>query len=425
VSLVRLPRRRRRRLRPGPLASLAATLGVFGPGLLAGLSDDDPAGITTYSILGAREGYSLLWVLGVSTVALVIFHEVGARMGVVTGRGLTGLARERWGRRPAEALLVLLVVANLGTTCAELAGVAAGAGLAGIPRGASVPLATALVAGLLVRGSFHRVEHVLLALGTIFVAYVAAGILARPDWGAAAEGMVVPTLPGSRDGLLLVVATVGTTLAPWGLAFIQSYAVDKHLVTAQLRTERVDVIIGAVLTGIIGAFVVVACAATLHPRGVQIDDAGQAAEALRPAAGGFATALFGAGLVGAALLAAAILPLATAYSVCETYGRPAHLGHEPGTRPFRLVIVVVLVVAAVLVCIPGAPLVPILYLSQVLNAVLLVPVLWVIRRLACDPALMGTQALSRADRIATGIALAGIAAAVAALGVLSVGSLGA
>src|SRR4051794_11530346 len=408
-----------RRLPPGPIASLAGVLGVFGPGLLAGLSDDDPAGITTYSILGAREGYSLLWVLVVATVALILFHEVGARMGVVTGRGLTGLARERWGQRPAEALLIVLLVANLGTTCAELAGVAAGAGLAGIPRGLSVPLATALVAGLLVRGSFHRVEHVLLALGTVFVVYIAAGILAHPDWGAAAKGMVVPTLPGTRDGVLLVVATVGTTLAPWGLAFIQSYAVDKHLVTAQLRTERVDVTIGAVLTGIIGACVVIACAATLHPRGVEIDDARQAAEALRPAAGSLATALFGAGLVGAALLASAVLPLATAYSVCEAYNRPAHLGRDPGTRFFRRVIVAVLVAAAVLVCIPGAPLVPILYLSQALNAILLVPVLWAIRRLASDTTLMGGEALSRGDRLATGIALTGIAVAVAALGVLT------
>ena len=409
----------KRRLRPGPIASVAGALGVFGPGILAGLSDDDPAGITTYSILGAREGYSLLWVLAVSTVALIIFHEVGARTGVVTGRGLTGLARERWGRRPAQALLALLLLANLGTTCAELAGVAAGAGLAGIPRGISVPLAAMLVAGLLVRGSFHRVEHVLLALGTAFVAYIAAAILAHPDWGAAAEGLVVPTLPATRDGLLLVVATVGTTLAPWGLAFVQSYAVDKHLVTAQLRTERVDVIVGAVLTGIIGACVVVACAATLHPRGVRVDDASQAAGALRPAAGGFATALFGAGLVGAALLASAVLPLATAYSVCEAYDRPAHLGRDPGTRLFRLIIVAALVSAAVLVCIPGAPLVPILYLSQALNAVLLVPVLWAIRRLASDASLMGDEALSRGDRVATGVTLTAITIAVVALGLLT------
>jgi Mn2+/Fe2+ NRAMP family transporter len=152
-----------------------------------------------------------------------------------------------------------------------------------------------------------------------------------------------------------------------------------------------------VLTGIIGGFVVIACAATLHPRGVQVDDATQAAEALRPAAGAFATALFGAGLVGAALLASAVLPLATAYSVCEAYDRPAHLGRDPGTRFFRQVIVAVLVTAAVLVCIPGAPLVPILYLSQALNAVLLVPVLWAIRRLASDPSLMGDEALSQGD----------------------------
>jgi Mn2+/Fe2+ NRAMP family transporter len=214
---------------------------------------------------------------------------------------------------------------------------------------------------------------------------------------------------------------VGTTLAPWGLAFIQSYAVDKHLVTAQLRTERVDVVVGAVLTGVIGAFVVVACAATLHPRGIRVDDAGQAAEALRPVAGDLASALFGVGLVGAALLAAAVLPLATAYSTCEAFGRDAHVERSPREEPlFYGVIAASLVVAGGIVLIPGVPLVSILFLTQALNAIVLVPVLWLIRRLASDPDLMGEQRLSRTDRVATGIVLAGITACVLALGVLSV-----
>ena len=218
---------RRRLVAPG---SAAALLAVMGPGLLAGLSDDDPAGITTYSILGAKYGYRLLWVLAVSTAALIVFHEVAARLGAVTGKGLMTLVRERRGRRATGAPAGALVVANLGTTCAELAGIAAaGELLGGVPRGVSVPVAAVVVAALVLRGSFHRVEHVLLALSAVFATYLVAGFVVHPDWGAAARGLTVPSLPLTRDGLLVVVATVGTTLAPWGLAFIQSYAVDKRL----------------------------------------------------------------------------------------------------------------------------------------------------------------------------------------------------
>jgi NRAMP (natural resistance-associated macrophage protein)-like metal ion transporter len=403
--------------RPARLAAFAA---VVGPGLLAGLSDDDPAGITTYSILGARHGYELLWVIAVSTAALIVFHEVGARMGVVTGRGLTALTRERYGPQVTALILGVLLVANLGTTCAELAGVAAGAGLGGIPRGVSVPAAVVLVTTLLLRGSFRRVEHVLIGLGTVFLAYVAAAVLAHPDWGAVGTGLAVPGLPGGRDAMLVVVATVGTTLAPWGLTFVQSYAVDKHLVTAQLRAERADVVLGAVLTGVIGVCVAVACAATLHPKGIRVENASDAAQALRPAVGSLAGSLLGVGLVGAALLAAAVLPLATAYSVCEAAGRPAHVGAAWREEPlFHLTVGGSLAVAGALVLIPGAPLVAILFLTQALNAVLLVPILWLIRHLACDRALMGASALSRADRVATAVTLAGITAAVLALGFLA------
>ncbi len=190
--------------RVGPRkARLLALVAVLGPGLLAGLSDDDPAGITTYSILGAEYGYELLWVLALSTVALVVFHELGARIGVVTGKGLLRLVRERYGPRAAGVALTALLVANLGTLCAEFAGVAAGMELlAGTSRYVSVPLAAAAVAALVLRGSFRRVEHVLLALSAVFVAYVVSGLLAHPDWGAAASGLVVPSPPLTRDAVL-------------------------------------------------------------------------------------------------------------------------------------------------------------------------------------------------------------------------------
>ncbi len=197
-------------------------------------------------------------------------------------------------------MLGALAVANLGTLCAEFAGVAAGMELlGGVSRYVSVPVAALGVSLLVLRASFHRVEHVLLALTAVFVGYIVSGFLAHPDWGATARGLVVPGVPGTRDAVLVAVATVGTTLAPWGLAFIQSYAVDKRLTPEDLPYERVDVVVGAVLTGVIGVFIVVACAATLHARGVEINDAGDAAQALEPLAGHLASTLFGLGFLGA------------------------------------------------------------------------------------------------------------------------------
>jgi Mn2+/Fe2+ NRAMP family transporter len=400
---------------------VALLVAVLGPGLLAGLSDDDPAGITTYSILGAEHGYELLWVLALSTVALILFHELGARLGVVTGQGLAGLIRERNGVRVAAAAMLALLVANVGTTCAEFAGVAAALELAGVSRYFSVPAAAVLVSTLVLRGRFHRVEHVLLLLATAFAAYIAAGLLAGPDWAAAARGTVVPTLPLDRDGLLLVTATIGTTLAPWGLSFIQSYAADKRLTTADLPYERIDVVAGAVMTGVIGAFVVVACAATLHVSGTSIHDARDAAAALEPLAGSGASVLFGAGLLGAALLAASILPLSTAYSVGEVLGYEAGLDDSfADARTFYCTYGTVVVIACAIVLIPGAPLVQILFLTQALNAILLPPLLILMARMARDPVLMGRQRSGALTTFAYAATIVVVMTCVAALAVLTV-----
>ena len=411
------------RHRPALLTAgyLSALLAVVGPGILAGLSDDDPAGITTYSILGAKYGYELLWVLAVSTAALIVFHLVAARMGVVTRQGLLGLLHKHRGPRDARIVLAALVIANVGTMCAEFAGVAASLELlAGISRYATVPLAGIGVSALVLRGSFQRVEHVLLLLSAVFVTYIASGFLAHPDWGEAAKGLVVPHLPLTRDAVLVAVATIGTTLAPWGLVFIQSYAADKHLRLKDLRFENVDVVVGALLTGVIGLFVVVACAATLHVNSIDINDAKDAAQALEPLAGASASTLFGVGFLGAALLAAAVVPLSTAYSVAETAGKPADVDDTFSEAPlFYLSYGAVVVIAAVLVLIPGAPLIQILFLSQALNAVLLLVMLPFMRRLAADPELMGDEALGTRGRIVTGAALGLIAASVIALGVLT------
>ena len=297
---------------------LGAFLAVMGPGIIAGISDDDPAGITTYSQLGAQFGYQLLWTLGISTLALILFQDLGARIGVVTRQGLIGLVRQKYGARSGMLSALALVLANIGTMTAEFAGIAAAGSLFGVSKYLTVPLAGIVVSFLVLRGNFARVEKVFFLLASVFIAYIIAGFMAAPDWSAAARGMFVPSMPLNRDALFIATATLGTTLAPWGLAFIQSYAVDKRLTKEDLKLLRVDVWTGSLLTGIIGFFVVITCAATLNVSGqTSITDAAQAAEALKPLAGTLAKELFAVGLIGAALLAASILPLSTAYEVTD------------------------------------------------------------------------------------------------------------
>jgi Mn2+/Fe2+ NRAMP family transporter len=399
---------------------VVAFLGVLGPGILAGLSDDDPAGITTYSILGTDHGYSLLWVLVLATAMLILYHAIAVRIGAVTGQGLAGLVRERFGVRISLGMTTALVVANLGTTAAEFAGIASALGLAGVPREVSVPVAAAGVSWLVIGARFKRVEHVLLLLAASLGAYVLAGSLAGPDWSASARGALVPSFSVGRADVLVITATIGTTIAPWGLAFIQSYAVDKRLRPSDLGLELVDVVVGAVLTGVIGFFVVIACAATLHASGHSIHDARDAAEALQPLAGAWSARLFGAGLLGAALLAVAIVPLSTAYSVAESFGTESRLDDRLGeARIFYGAYLGTMAAAAAFVLLPSLPLIQVLYLSQALNAILLVPILFVLNRLARDPRLMGEHASSLLVALLSWIATGVVVACVLALAFVS------
>jgi NRAMP (natural resistance-associated macrophage protein)-like metal ion transporter len=378
---------------------LAAFLGVMGPGIIAGLSDDDPAGITTYSQLGAKYGYQLLWVLVLSTLALILFQDLGARIGVVTRQGMIGLVRQKYGARSGVLSAFALIIANIGTMTAEFAGIAVAGKLFGIPNYITVPAAALLVSFLVLRGSFARVEKVFFVLSGVFLAYVIAGFQAHPNWGQALHGMVVPTIPFTRDAIFIATATLGTTLAPWGLAFIQSYAVDKRLTRDDLKLLRVDVWTGSLLTGVIGFFVVVTCAAAFHSHGIAITDAGQAAAALKPLAGTLAKDLFAIGLVGAALLAASILPLSTAYSVSDLTGRPAGIDDKPKEAPlFYMTFGFITVLAAVLVLIFGGEsktLLTLLVFTQVLNAVLLLPLLLYMFGISRDKKLMGEYRASK------------------------------
>src|SRR5215212_8171245 len=366
--------RRRERTR------LAALLAVVGPGVLAGLSDDDPAGVTTYSILGTDFGYHLLWAILISTALLILFHLLAIRLAIRSGKGFVALVRARYGHAAAKVAGALFVLANFGTICAEFAGIGAVAQLTGLPNGLPkapcVLGAAGLIVALVLAGSFHRVEHVLLALSALLASYVLAGVLAQPDWSQAARGLVVPSIPLTTDAFIALTATIGTTLAPWGLAFIQSYAVDKDISRRDYGPERVEVVTGSLLTGIIGVFIVVACAATLATAGLHIEDASDAALALRPLAGDYASLVFGIGLAGAALLAAAIVPLATAYSLAEAFGKIGDLDDAARADRFFYGSFVALVgLAATSVSIPHLPLLALIYFSQLVNAILLARIL--------------------------------------------------
>jgi Mn2+/Fe2+ NRAMP family transporter len=404
-------------LRTTGLGWLAAFFAVLGPGLLAGLSDDDPAGITTYSILGTDFGYRLLWIIPFSTLLLVQFHMLAVRIGAVTGLGFVGVIRQQWGRHWAYAAVIGLLFANFGTICAEYAGIAAALGMIGVPAWISAPIAAILICLVVVLGSFHRIEKILLFISATLALYIVDGVLAAPDWSAVAQGALIPHLPDTQVAWIAIAATLGTTLAPWGLAFIQSYAVDKKISVKNLRWEQVDVVIGSILTGVIGIAIAIACAATLHRSGIHIKDAGDVALALQPLAGSFATIFFGIGLLGASLLAAAIVPIATAYSIAEGIGAPASLDLDSKHFQFFYAAFIVLTVAAAsVVSIPGLPLIPLIYSSQLVNAVLLPLHVVALLLIAQNTEIMGSDVIGVKTRLLGLLSLLLILACLVALG---------
>ena len=397
-------------------SALAAFLAVLGPGLLAGLSDDDPAGIGTYAVLGAEHGYGLLWIIPLSTVLLIWFHLLAVRIGAATGLGFVANLRVRWGHRAGWLAAAGLLFANFGTICAEYAGIASAAELAGIPAWFSAPAAAVLISVVVVLGSFHRVEGVLLVISSTLALYLVDGLLAGPDWGQVLQGSLIPRLPATEAGWVVLTATLGTTLAPWGLAFIQSYAVDKKISLADLRVERIEVTAGSVLTGVIGMAIAVACAATLYPHGVHVQDAADVARSLEPMAGAWAKLLFGVGLLGASLLAAAVVPLATAYSIAEGLGVSASLDLD--ARRFQLFYAVYIgltIAAASVVVLPGLPLLPLMFSSQVVNAVLLPLHVLALLLLGRDQQTMGTARTGPLSTTISWVCLAMIVTCVAAI----------
>ena len=363
---------------------------VMGPGIITANVDNDAGGITTYSLAGARYGYALVWTLVPITIALVVVQEMCARMGAVTGKGLSDLIRERFGVKATFYVLLALLVANLGNTMAEFIGVAESLEIFGISRWVSVPCVAVIVWVLVVKGTARIVERIFLIACVFYVAYVIAGFLAGPDWHEVALGSFTPTLALNGPALTMVVTLVGTTIAPWMQFYLQSAIVEKGVQIEDYSLSRLDVVVGCIVTDVVAFFIVLACGATIFKAGGHIESAKDAAVALRPLAGSWASALFAFGLFNASLFAASILPLSTTYYVCEAFGWESGIDKRREVAPqFYFLYTAMIVVGAGLVLIPGLPLLKILLLSQTANGVLLPFILIFMLLLAGDERLMG------------------------------------
>jgi len=365
-------------------------LAILGPGLITASADNDAPGIATYSMVGSTYGYSFLWLLLLVTVGEVIVQETAARMGAVTGKGTTDLIRERFGVKMTAFAMLCLLLANLGTTVAQFAGIAAATELLGASRYITVPLAALLVGLVVLRGNYKNVEKVLLVLCLSAFAYVISAFMVRPPWGEVLRQAVVPTVQWDTGFILAVLATIGTTITPWGIVYIQASVADKGVDLKSYRLTRVDVTLGALWGNIVSAFIIISTAATLFVVGVSVETAEQAAMALEPLAGMGARYLFAVGLLGASLLAASVLPLSTTYAVCEAFGWERGLNHRPReARVFYDLYVGIIVLSVLTVLIPGIPLFPLMWLSQSMNAILLPVMLVLVLKLVNDRQIMG------------------------------------
>jgi Mn2+/Fe2+ NRAMP family transporter len=370
---------------------LAVILAVVGPGIITSNVDNDAGGITTYTLAGAQFGYKLLWVLIPLTIALYVSEEMCARMGVITGKGLSDLIREEFGFRSTFFVMAAALLVDLGNTVAEFAGVAASMEIFGVTKYISVPIAALIVWFLVVRGSYSSVEKIFLIACVFYLSYVLSAVLAKPDWLLAAKETVVPNFSLQKDYLLMFIGLVGTTIAPWQFFYLQAGFVEKRVGAKQYKHARLDVLVGSITCMAIVFFVIVCTAATLHANGMtNVTSAAEAAKALVPLAGRWAAYLFAFGLLNASLFAASILPLSTAHVICEGLGFEAGIDRKLNEAPIFYGLYAGLIVAgAAIILIPHAPLFKILLLSQVANGVWLPIVLIFILLLVNRKELMG------------------------------------
>ena len=384
------------RLRPfAPLRRLTRTrfwpyFALLGPGVVAAAAGDDAGGIATYASAGASYGYTLLWAMLIVTISLCLVQEMCARMGAVTGKGLSDLIREQYGVGWTMLVIVVLLIANTGVTISEFVGVAAATQLFGIPGWIAVPPVALLIWWSITQGSYRVVERIFLLLSLVFFAYVAAAFMAGPDWSVVGTSFFTPTISLEAQDLQVMVALIGTTITPYMQLFVQSSVVEKGITPRDYKYSRFDTVFGSIFSNTIAVFIIIATAATLYASGVEIDSAADAALALEPVAGASATVLFGIGLFGASMLAAGVLPLATAYSISEALGFEKGVSLSFREAPvFMWLFTALIVIGAVVAMIPGLPLWTVLLVVQVLNGTVLPILLFFIVSLVSSKEIMG------------------------------------
>jgi len=378
-------------------------LAVLGPGVIAAIAGNDAGGTATYSVVGASYGYNMLWMLLLVGISLVVIQEMCARMGAVTGKGLSDLIREEFGVRWTLFAMLILLVANVAVTISEFAGIAASLEIFGITRYLSVPVVLAVIWFLMTRGSYRGVERVFIAMCFVYVAYIFSGFMAHPDWGQVIKHTFVPTFEFNMNFIMIAIAMVGTTVTPWMQFYLQSSVVEKGIKIKQYKYQKWDVIIGSILAVIIAFFIIIACAAVLNPRGIVIHSAKEAALALQPVAGGYAAVLFALGLFASSTLGASILPLSSAYAICEAFGWENGISKKISEAPiFFGLYTVLLLVGGGVVLLPRLNLINVMIFSQTTNGILFPFILIFMLLLANNKRLMGEYVNSKFNNFVAG-----------------------
>ncbi len=371
-------------------------LAAMGPGMVAALAGADAGGVATYSSAGALFGYGQLWTVPVMCLLLIVAQETAARMGCVTGKGFASLIREQFGVRMSTLAMLALLISNTTVTLSEFAGVASGFALFGIPAYVSVPIAAVAIWALTMSGSYHRIEKILLLISCAFVTYVVAGVMVGPDWGDALNATLIPRFSTDPQYFSVLVANIGTTIAPWMIFLAQSNVVEKNARAEDLPYQRIDTVTGSVVASAISWFIILTTGAVLFPAGIAVNGAEDAASALAPLVGPYAEALFGAGLVGASFLAACVLPGITSSAICEAFGWERGADRSWQEAPvYRGIITAIIFLSAVIVIVPNVNLFGIMMLAQVVNGVLLPVLLVFMVLIAGDRHVMGRFANGR------------------------------
>lgn len=358
------------------IASLLIFLSILGPGIITGSVDNDAGGITTYSLAGAQYGYGMLWTLVPAFIVLLVVQEMNSRMGIVTGKGLADLIRENFGVKVTFFIFLGLIVADIGNTATEFAGVAGSMQVFGISKYAAVPLVAVAVWILVVKGNYKIAEKIFLLFSVFLLSYVVSALMAKPDWSQIAVSMVHPKVKVDETYITMVIGIIGTTIAPWMQFYMQSSVIEKGIKIEEYKYEVWDVVIGCIATVVVAFFIMVACASTLYKNGIKITEAKDAAMALKPFAGIFASQIFAFGLFVASIFSAAILPIATAFYICEAFGFEAGIDKSLNeAKEFYTLFTVIIAIAVLIILLPNAPLIKITLWTQVINGILLPVVL--------------------------------------------------